>query len=141
MSEQERKIPQFLENASQPYEGNLEVQPKPLKKTLILFGLLWLLGVFIYLQFFYGWSGLSTLIPSDFVMFLGAFFVFPLIIVMLLMFITKIYSTLKQNEMVEKTLNRFLKTNDENLLSKIINKTKLKSLTRRFNFYLHKLIH
>ncbi|MBR6409364.1 MAG: hypothetical protein IKS23_03890 [Alphaproteobacteria bacterium] len=122
MSEQERKIPQFLENASQPYEGNLEVQPKPLKKTLILFGLLWLLGVFIYLQFFYGWSGLSTLIPSDFVMFLGAFFVFPLIIVMLLMFITKIYSTLKQNEMVEKTLNRFLKTNDENLLSKIINK-------------------
>ncbi len=122
MSEQERKIPQFLESASQPYEGNLEVQPKPLKKTLILFGLLWLLGVFIYLQFFYGWSGLSTLIPSDFVMFLGAFFVFPLIIVMLLMFITKIYSTLKQNEMVEKTLNRFLKTNDENLLSKIINK-------------------
>ena len=122
MSEQERKIPQFLENASQPYEGNLEVQPKPLKKTLVLFGLLWLLGVFIYLQFFYGWSGLSTLIPSDFVMFLGAFFVFPLIIVMLLMFITKIYSTLKQNEMVEKTLNRFLKTNDENLLSKIINK-------------------
>ncbi len=123
MSEQERKIPQFLENPSQPtYDVSLNEEPKPLRKTLLLFGLLWLSGVFIYLQFFYGWSGLSTLIPSDFVMFLGAFFVFPLIIIMLLFFISKIYSTLKQNEMVEKTLHRFLKTNDENLLSKIINK-------------------
>lgn len=123
MSEQERKIPQFLETTSQQaYDVQLNENPKPLRKTLFIFGVVWLAAVFVYMQFFYGWSGLSTLIPSDFVMFLGAFFVFPLIIILLLVFVSKIYSTLKQNEMVEKTLNRFLKTNDENLLSKIINK-------------------
>ncbi len=123
MSDQNKKIPQFLESASAPiYEPESSNSPMPLRKTLFFFCVLWLAAVFVYLQFFYGWSGLSTLIPSDFVMFLGAFFVFPLIIILLLVFVSKIYSTLKQNEMVEKTLNRFLKTNDENLLSKIINK-------------------
>ncbi len=123
MSDQNKKIPQFLESAPAPiYEPESSNSPMPLRKTLFFFCVLWLAAVFVYLQFFYGWSGLSTLIPSDFVMFLGAFFVFPLIIILLLVFVSKIYSTLKQNEMVEKTLNRFLKTNDENLLSKIINK-------------------
>ena len=116
-------IPQFLEDEPEQAQDTLSYQmPKPLFKTFGTFALVWLLCVFIYLNFFYGWGALSALMPADFVMFLAAFFIFPLVIFMLMIFFKKSYSTLKQNEVVENTLNRFLKTNDENLLSKIINK-------------------
>ena len=123
MKNDDRQIPQFLEDntqeAEQPY---MEEMPSPLKKTLMLLGAFWVGAIFVFLQFFYGWSSLSALMPSDFVAFLAAFFVFPLVICALLIWVKKIYSTLKQNEMVEQSLGRFLKTKDENLLSKIINK-------------------
>ena len=116
-------IPQFLEDEPEQAQDTISYgMPKPLFKTFGIFALVWLLCVFIYLNFFYGWDALSALMPADFVMFLAAFFIFPLVIFMLMIFFKKSYSTLKQNEVVEKTLNRFLKTNDENLLSKIINK-------------------
>ncbi|MBR1916078.1 MAG: hypothetical protein IJ830_06570 [Alphaproteobacteria bacterium] len=117
------KIPEFLQdgsiidNAPLPHEA-----PKPLLKTLGIFCLVWLALVLTYLHFFYGWGALSALMPADFVLFLAAFFIFPLIVFLMLVFFKKMYSTLQQNEIVEQTLNRFLKTNDENLLSKIINK-------------------
>ncbi len=117
------KIPEFLQdgsiidNAPFPHET-----PKPLLKTLGIFCLIWSFLILIYLHFFYGWGALSALMPADFVLFLAAFFIFPLIVFLMLVFFKKMYSTLQQNEIVEQTLNRFLKTNDENLLSKIINK-------------------
>lgn len=123
MKENERKIPQFLETESAEAEAPyLEGTPAPLRKTLILLAAFWAVSVFLYLQFFYGWSSLSALMPSDFVAFLAAFFVFPIVIAALIIWVKKIYSNLKQNEMVEQSLGKFLKTKDENLLSKIINK-------------------
>ncbi|HCU59237.1 MAG TPA: hypothetical protein DIC64_04565 [Alphaproteobacteria bacterium] len=123
MSEQERKIPQFLEDGEQAeMHYDVDASPKPLKKTLLALGAFWVIGVFVYLQFLYGWSNLSALMPADFVVFLAAFFIFPLVIFFLIVWVKKTYSTLKQNEMVEQSLGRFLKTKDENLLSKIINK-------------------
>ena len=124
MKEQERKIPEFLENTQEaaPDVSYLEETPAPLKKTLMVLGAIWVGAVFCYLQFFYGWSSLSALTPPDFVAFLAAFFVFPLVIFALLVWVKKIYSNLKQNELVEQSLGKFLKTKDENLLSKIINK-------------------
>ena len=123
MTENERKIPEFLENNAELSEKvSYEELPLPLKKTLILFLVFWAGSVLTYLQFFYGWDSLSVLSPSDFVLFLAAFFIFPLLISLLIVFVKKLYSNLKQNEMVEQSLSRFLKTKDENLLSKIINK-------------------
>ena len=117
------QIPEFLENSTEmPEHAETHFAPNPLSKTLISLGLAWILAVFIYLQFFYGWGALSALMPSDFVVFLAGFFLFPLIVFIALVFFKKNYSALKQNEIVEQTLNRFLKTNDDNLLSKIINK-------------------
>ena len=123
MKENERKIPEFLEDETkEPDLSSLEETPAPLKKTLILLGAFWGGAVFCYLQFSYGWSSLSALTPPDFVAFLAAFFLFPLIIFFFVVWVKKVYSGLKQNEMVEQSLGRFLKTKDENLLSKIINK-------------------
>ena len=123
MIENERKIPEFLEENAQVAENMpFEESPMPLKKTLICFLTVWLCSVLTYLQFFYGWDNLSALRPSDFVLFLAAFFVFPLLICLLIVAVRRIYSNLKQNELVEQSLGRFLKTKDENLLSKIINK-------------------
>ena len=123
MSDQEKKIPEFLEDKQeQTAEYSLQDSPQPLKKTLLILAAFWVGAVFIYLQFFYGWSGLSALIPSDFIIFLASFFIFPLVVALLIIWVKKVYSTLKQNEMVEQSLGKFLKTKDENLLSKIINK-------------------
>ncbi|MBR2299747.1 MAG: hypothetical protein IJ870_04145 [Alphaproteobacteria bacterium] len=123
MSEQERKIPQFLEDGEQAETHyHVDATPQPLKKTLSALGAFWVLGVLVYLQFFYGWSNLSALMPSDFVAFLASFLIFPLVIFFLVVWVKKTYSVLKQNEMVEQSLGKFLKTKDENLLSKIINK-------------------
>ena len=123
MKENERKIPEFLEDETkEPDLSSLEETPAPLKKTLVLLGAFWIGAVFCYLQFSYGWSSLSALTPPDFVAFLAAFFLFPLIIFFFVVWVKKVYSGLKQNEMVEQSLGRFLKTKDENLLSKIINK-------------------
>lgn len=123
MKDNERKIPEFLEdNTREPDLSSLEETPAPLKKTLVLLGAFWVGAVFCYLQFSYGWSSLSALTPPDFVAFLAAFFLFPLIIFFFVVWVKKVYSGLKQNEMVEQSLGRFLKTKDENLLSKIINK-------------------
>lgn len=123
MTDQEKRIPEFLEDKQeQTVEYPLQETPQPLKKTLLLLAAFWVGAVFIYLQFFYGWSGLSALIPSDFIIFLAAFFIFPLVVALLIIWVKKVYSTLKQNEMVEQSLGKFLKTKDENLLSKIINK-------------------
>ena len=123
MKDNERKIPEFLEeNTKEPDLSSLEETPAPLRKTLILLGAFWVGAVFCFLQFSYGWSSLSALTPPDFVAFLAAFFLFPLIIFFFVVWVRKVYSGLKQNEMVEQSLGRFLKTKDENLLSKIINK-------------------
>ena len=123
MKDNERKIPEFLEeNTKEPDLSSLEETPVPLRKTLILLGAFWVGAVFCFLQFSYGWSSLSALTPPDFVAFLAAFFLFPLIIFFFVVWVRKVYSGLKQNEMVEQSLGRFLKTKDENLLSKIINK-------------------
>ncbi len=117
------KIPQFLEDtADTPQENYMNATQKPLLKTLSAICGVWLLFVFIYMQFFYGWTSLSALLPADFVLFLAGFFIFPLVIFLMLILFKKSYSSLKQNEIVEQTLGHFLKTNDENLLSKIINK-------------------
>jgi len=119
----EKNIPEFLEAPQDlTNEYAIEKAPKPLRKTLGILGAVWVGSVFIYLQFFYGWSALSALSPSDFILFLASFFIFPLIIFLVLVWVKKVYSSLKQNEMVEQSLGKFLKTKDENLLSKIINK-------------------
>lgn len=123
MSEETKKIPEFLENESaEPYNFDEQKAPAPLKKTLFSLSFLWLIIVFLYLQFSFGWSGLEALMPSDFILFLAGFFIFPLIIFFLIVWVKKVYSNLKQNELIEQSLGRFLKTKDENLLSKIINK-------------------
>lgn len=98
-------------------------QDKPLfKRFLYIFGGFWVLATFIYFQFFYGFSNLSALLPADFTAFLAGFFIFPIIIFLLSAFFYKVYTSARQNEVVEGSLRRFLQTNDENLLSKIINK-------------------
>ena len=87
------KIPEFLQdgsaidNTSFPHEA-----PKPLLKTLGIFCLVWLALVLIYLHFFYGWGALSALMPADFVLFLAAFFIFPLIVFLMLVFFFFFYS-------------------------------------------------
>ncbi len=116
------QIPQFLEETQQIQETEDQKNSPLLLKTFAIIGGIWFMLTFIYLQFFFGWEAFSSLMPSDFVLFLAAFFIFPVIIFLVVILFRKSYSTLQQNAMVEKTLNRFLKTNDENLLSKIINK-------------------
>ncbi len=124
MTENERKIPEFLEGESEQITENQHINGNshPLMKTLLTLAVFWVFAVFIYLQFFYGFSSLSALMPADFVLFLTSFLICPLLIFLLLVYFRKTYSALKQNEIVEQTLNKFLKTKDDNLLSKIINK-------------------
>lgn len=135
---QNPKIPDFLENRSENEEiTTFSDTLHPLMKTFILLGMIWIFSVFTYLHFFYGWSSLSALTPADFSLFLAFFFIFPLIIGLLLILVKRFYSSLQQNEIVEKTLGRFLKTNDENLLSKIINKalqTQIEELNTTLQF-------
>lgn len=135
---EEQKIPDFLETAPEN-EGNTPITGAlhPLRKTFIVLGCIWVSSVLIYLHFFYGWETLSALTPVDFSLFLAFFFIFPLMIGLLLILTKRFYSSLKQNEIVEKTLGHFLKTNDENLLSKIINKalqTQIEELNTTLQF-------
>ena len=135
---EEHKIPDFLEDHSQ-IEENIPLQSAfhPLRKTFIGLGCAWVLSVAVYLHFFYGWSSLSALAPTEFSLFLAFFFIFPLIISLFIILTKRFYSSLKQNEIVEKTLGRFLRTNDENLLSKIINKalqTQIEELNTTLQF-------
>jgi len=138
MTEQEKKIPEFLQTEhDSPITYNLQETPNPLKKTFLLLGTFWLGSVLTYLHFFYGWATLSALMPSDFVLFLASFFIFPLIVSIMIIWVKKVYSNLKQNEMVEQSLGKFLKTKDENLLSKIINKalqTQIEELNSTLQF-------
>ncbi|MBO4285328.1 MAG: hypothetical protein J5895_03755 [Alphaproteobacteria bacterium] len=123
MTDNERSIPAFLEDAPAPSPLEADIsRPRPLQKTFFALSFFWLVCVLVYLHFFYGWESLSVLMPSEFVLFLAGFFVCPLLIFLLVAYVKKTYSTLEQNEVVAQTLNKFLQTNDENLLSKIINK-------------------
>ncbi len=135
---EEHNIPDFLENHSESIEDiPLKTALYPLRKTFISLGSIWVLSVLIYLHFFYGWSSLSALAPTEFALFWAFFFIFPLIIALLMILTKRFYSSLKQNEIVEKTLGRFLQTNDENLLSKIINKalqTQIEELNSTLQF-------
>lgn len=134
--DENKNLPEFLKNttsaASAPAENADICEPSALNKPFIIISVVWFVLVISYIQFVLGWSGLSALLPSEFMLFLSWVFIPLFLILLLAALIKRAALTANQALAVEKSLKKILYTNDENALSDIITqslKSEVKNLT------------
>lgn len=124
MQTETQNLPDFLTDgqaaetpASDP---DLKIVYKPLRRTLQLIAAGWIILLFAYIHFGFGWQNLSALLPVEFAQFL-TFAVLPLVLVLLFVsLIFKAAAATDQAQAVQKSLNKILFADNKNPLSALL---------------------
>lgn len=127
-----KDLPEFLQKEPLsanviPFEKSEKAESSPLNKLLLVVSAVWLVLLFLYVQFALGWSGITALLPTEFVAFLAGC---CLSLGALLFVVAQLYKSLlsvKQAQLVEKGLNKVL--NSENALSDAVAQALQKQIT------------
>ncbi len=125
LNQEDKKIPDFLQDIPAPEmyleQKNTVFKNSNLKKLFVAETVVWFAFIVCYLNFYFGWDNLSTLLPNEFIRFLIGMFVPLALILLLSALVYNSYITTSQKAALEKKLSKVLYSNDENALAKMIN--------------------
>lgn len=125
--QEDKKIPEFLQSLpgqdSAVDMSYVAQNASPLKKISIAFCVFWFAFIFLYLHNWFGWDNLHALLPDEFVRFLASMIVPLLLILLLVNIVYKTYVSANQTSAIEQKLGKVLYSDNENILSKMINQS------------------
>lgn len=128
----DKNLPNFLKESAPDNNSTSEQKvlpaPRSLKKVLILISAAWLLLIFFYVHFFFGWASLSVLLPGEFVFFAAGIFITLAVMLLMAVYIYRTVLSISQSETVERSLNEILYAGNKNALSDILSPALLKQI-------------
>lgn len=132
-----KDLPEFLQK--EPTPSNVIPFAKPeqaekssSRKPLLIVTAVWFGLLFLYIQFALGWSGITALLPTEFVTFLAGAFLSWGVLALLVVWLQRLSLAVNQASLVEQSLKKILSSQNDNMLSDVITQAlqkQIKSLT------------
>lgn len=122
-------LPEFLHDISDIPETDSALSSHLLKKFFALIVLVWLALILLYVHYAFGFESFSALLPSEFAVFLAFVLIPPAVLILIVALISRTLSAQKQSALMEKSLNRFLLSGHENLLTQALSQSLKKEIS------------
>ena len=132
-----KELPEFLQK--EPTVSNVIPFAKPEQtehhyshKPLFIVTAVWFGLLFLYIQFALGWSGITALLPTEFVTFLAGAFLSWGVLASLVVWLQRSSLAASQASLVEQSLKKILSSQNNNMLADVITQAmqkQIKSLT------------
>lgn len=120
-----KDLPEFLQKEASssnviPFAKPEQAEHHYSRKPLLIITAVWFGLLFLYIQFALGWSGLTALLPTEFVTFLAGAFLSWGALAVFVVWLQRSILAVNQASLVEQSLKKVLNSQNENMLSEVI---------------------